>query len=67
MIQITVNSETRQMPANSTVAHLLQVLELTDKRIAVELNGEIVPKSQHAATLLMNGNHLEIVVAVGGG
>ncbi len=46
---------------------LLDTLELTGKRIAVELNGEIVPKSQHAATTLNQGDQLEIVVAVGGG
>ena len=46
---------------------LLEILELTGKRIAVEQNGEIIPKSQHATTQVNNGDHLEIVVAVGGG
>jgi sulfur carrier protein len=67
MIQVTVNGENREMPENSTVAHLVKSLELTGKRIAVELNGEIVPKSQHATTQLPAGACLEIVVAVGGG
>jgi sulfur carrier protein len=67
MIQVTVNGENREMPQNSTVAHLVDKLELTGKRIAVELNGEIVPKSQHATTQLPMGANLEIVVAVGGG
>ena len=67
MIQVTVNGENREMPENSTVAQLVEALELTGKRIAVELNGEIVPKSQHAATLIQPGASLEIVVAVGGG
>lgn len=67
MIQVTVNGENREMPENSTVAHLVESLKLTGKRIAVELNGEIVPKSQHATTPLNTGASLEIVVAVGGG
>jgi sulfur carrier protein len=67
MIQVTVNGENREMPENTTVAHLVDSLKLTGKRIAVELNGEIVPKSQHATTLLNAGASLEVVVAVGGG
>jgi len=49
------------------LAELLENLDLLGKRIAVEKNGEIVPKSQHAATLITDGDQLEIVVAVGGG
>ena len=49
------------------LAELLERLELVGKRIAVEKNGEIVPKSQHAATPVIDGDQLEIVVAVGGG
>lgn len=67
MIQVTVNGENREMPQHSTVADLVESLKLTGKRIAVELNGEIVPKSQHAVTRLSAGASLEIVVAVGGG
>lgn len=67
MMQVTVNGENREMPENATVAFLVDMLELTGKRIAVELNGEIVPKSQHPTTLISNGATLEIVVAVGGG
>lgn len=67
MIQVTVNGENREIPQNSTVAHLVDSLKLNGKRIAVELNGEIVPKSQHATTSLNTGASLEIVVAVGGG
>ncbi|MCR2745755.1 sulfur carrier protein ThiS [Limnobacter parvus] len=66
-MQVTVNGENREMPENSTVAHLVETLSLTGKRIAVELNGEIVPKSQHPTTQLPAGASLEIVVAVGGG
>jgi sulfur carrier protein len=67
MIQITINGENREMPENTTVSHLIEILELSGKRIAVELDGEIVPKSQHFNTQLNHGSKLEIVVAVGGG
>ena len=50
-----------------TVAALVETLGYTGKRIAVERNGEIVPKSQHGSTALAAGDQLEIVVAVGGG
>jgi sulfur carrier protein len=67
MLNITINGEPRQFAAGQTVASVVEALALTGKRIAVELNGEIVPKSRHAATTLDPGDRLEIVVAVGGG
>ncbi|HJW24874.1 MAG TPA: sulfur carrier protein ThiS [Rhodocyclaceae bacterium] len=67
MLEITINGEPRQFPEPLTVAGLTDHLGLTGKRIAVEKNGEIVPKSQHATTDLASGDKLEIVVAVGGG
>lgn len=67
MIEITVNGEARRFDAPLDVSRLLDRLELTGKRLAVELNGEIVPKSRHADTPLNTGDKLEIVVAVGGG
>ncbi|HEX4880348.1 MAG TPA: sulfur carrier protein ThiS [Limnobacter sp.] len=66
-MQVTVNSKIQEMPAGSTVSDLLNSLQLAGKRIAVEMNGEIVPKSRHASTPLEPGAQLEIVVAVGGG
>jgi sulfur carrier protein len=67
MLQLTVNGETRQLPSGSTVLQLLEQLQLVGKRVAVERNGDIVPKSAHALTELSEGDALEIVVAVGGG
>jgi sulfur carrier protein len=67
MLEIVINGEARQFPEALTVAALTDTLGLTGKRIAVERNGEIVPKSRHGATPLINGDRLEIVVAVGGG
>ena len=49
------------------ISALLARLELAGRKIAVERNGEIVPRSAHARTLLADGDQLEIVVAVGGG
>ena len=54
-------------PPPATVADLVRGLNLEGKRIAVEMNGEIVPKSRHAATPVAAGDRIEIVAAVGGG
>jgi sulfur carrier protein len=66
-MQILVNGAPCQLPQDSRVTSLIEQLGYTGKRIAVELNGEIVPKSRHADTLIAAGDQLEIVVAVGGG
>ena len=66
-MNLIINGECRDFPAPLTVAALLESLELAGKRIAVEHNGEIVPKSRHGETALVDGDALEIVVAVGGG
>lgn len=67
MSTITLNGEPRPLPPAQTVAELIAELGYAGKRIAVERNGEIVPKSQHGATCLLPGDRLEIVIAVGGG
>ncbi len=67
MLEIKINGETRQFVEALTVSGLIDELGYTGKRIAVERNGEIVPKSQHPSTSLLSGDQLEIVVAVGGG
>jgi sulfur carrier protein len=67
MISVTINGEPRQFEAPLDCAELLKKLELAGKRVAVERNGEIVPRSRHAAERLADGDRLEIVVAVGGG
>ena len=53
--------------SDATVADLLRDLALEGKRVAVEKNGSIVPRSQHAATCVGAGDKIEIVAAVGGG
>ncbi len=67
-MQITLNGEPYGLPAGSvSLADLLERLELAGRRVAIELNREIVPRSQHATTLLTAGDHVEIVHAIGGG
>ena len=66
-LSLTINGEARSLVAPATVAALLDEMGLTGKRLAVERNGEIVPKGLHAGTQLVDGDRLEIVVAVGGG
>lgn len=53
--------------ANLTIAGLVTELDLAGKRLAIEKNGEIVPRSQFADVILQEGDKLEIVGAVGGG
>lgn len=67
MITLFVNGSTRSVSPDANVTRLLETLELAGKRVAVERNGEIVPRSQYGTTSLANGDQLEIVVAVGGG
>ena len=67
MIQVKVNGATQRFEAAIDVAALLERLQLAGKRVAVERNGEIVPRSRFAQTALADGDRLEIVVAVGGG
>ena len=66
-MNLVINGESRDFPAPLSVAALLELLGYAGKRIAVERNGEIVPKSLHGETALAEGDKLEFVVAVGGG
>lgn len=67
MIRLSINGEARAFRAPLDVASLIEALGLGGRKVAVERNGEIVPRSLHAATPLADGDRLEIVVAVGGG
>lgn len=66
-IGITVNGASEQVAAGTTVAQLLAHMDTAGKRVAVERNGEIVPKSRHGETVLAADDRLEVVIAVGGG
>ncbi len=67
MIQLSINGQIRRVEPGASVVRLLESLELAGKRVAVEKNGEIVPRSRYADTRLADGDQLEIVIAVGGG
>ena len=67
MIAITVNGTARRLEQPLAVSALLEAMALAGKKVAVERNGEIVPRSLHAQTEVRDGDRLEIVVAVGGG
>lgn len=67
MIQVSVNGCTERYERPLAISELLERMALAGKKIAVERNGEIVPRGAHGATLLADGDRLEIVVAVGGG
>ena len=66
-MELIINGESRQFPAPLTVAALVEALGYTGKRIAIECNGEIVPRGRHAEVALAENDRIEIVVAVGGG
>ena len=67
MIKITVNGETRSVAPDLTAAQLVELLELGGRRLAMEINREILPRSRYAAHHLRDGDCIEIVQAIGGG
>jgi sulfur carrier protein len=66
-LEITVNGVPRAVSPGSTVASLLQELEMTARHVAVEVNLELIPRTRHAEHLLQDGDELEVVTLVGGG
>ena len=66
-MELIINGEARAFAAPLTLAQLVETLSLAGKRIAIEKNGAIVPRSQYAEMQLSDNDRLEIVVAVGGG
>ncbi len=66
-MNVILNGETKTIKTDSSILDLIQLMDLGDARIAVELNLEIVPRSEHAATILKTGDTLEVVHAIGGG
>jgi sulfur carrier protein len=67
VITVSINGAVRQLTSNFSIAALIADMGLTGKRIALERNGEIVPRSRFASQTLEDGDTLEIVAAVGGG
>jgi sulfur carrier protein len=66
-MEIRLNGAQRAVPARCSIAELLEDAGLGGRRVAVEVNGEIVPRGQHGERLLAEGDHVEIVHALGGG
>jgi len=66
-IRITVNGAPREFATAPTVAQFLDEMNLAGRRLAVERNGEIVPRSLFPEQRLAEGDTIEVVVAVGGG
>jgi thiamine biosynthesis protein ThiS len=66
-IEITLNGEQRTVPKGMTIAALLAELGKQPKYLAVERNQELIPRSQHAACVLLPQDQIEIVTLVGGG
>ena len=67
MLELTVNGETRNMDAGSSIADLVEILGLDWRKVAVERNLEIVPRSAYGEQALNSGDRIEIVTFVGGG
>jgi sulfur carrier protein len=66
-MKLTVNGEAREVPAGTTVRRLIELLDLTGGPVAVERNGEVVPRAEHVTTALADADVIEIVHFVGGG
>jgi len=66
-MDITINGESRQIPDTCSVSQLIEHLNLTGKRLAMEINQEIVPRSTFESHIICPGDKIEIVGAIGGG
>jgi sulfur carrier protein len=64
---IQVNGQSHEIATGTSVSELLRELGVTQPHVAVELNLEVVPRDQHQATALHDGDRLEVVTLVGGG
>lgn len=66
-MKITLNGEARELPDGCTAEQLVNELGLQGRRLAMEVNREIVPRSEYASHVLHEGDQVEIVHAIGGG
>ena len=67
MVRITLNGAACAHKVGTTIAELVAASGPAERRVAVERNGSIVPKSLHASTPLQDGDQIEVVQAIGGG
>ena len=66
-IVLEINGETREVPAVANARGLLKFLEITEERVALEINHKIIRRTEWDAVQVSNGDHVEIVQFVGGG
>ena len=66
-IAVVINGQPRSVNAGTTVERLIAELGIGDRRVAVERNRSVVPRAEHATTILVDGDRLEVVTFVGGG
>lgn len=66
-MEVVVNGESRQLAPGTSVAALIDALGLEPRHVAVEVNLQLVPRSEHRAQILQDGDRLEVVTLVGGG
>lgn len=66
-MQITLNGEEHSLPDETFLNQLIEQLDIQGKRIAVEINQEIIPRGEHASYKIKAGDKIEIVHAIGGG
>ncbi len=66
-MKIQLNGKPRELPDGSTAQQLVDELDLAGQRLAMEVNREIVPRSEYAEHMLKDGDQVEIVHAIGGG
>ena len=67
MISITVNGQTRRYPEAPTISQMLADENLAGRRVAVEVDRQVIPRSQHGERRLDDGSVVEIIHAIGGG
>lgn len=66
-MQIRLNGERRELPTPASIADLIATLGLGGRRLAVEVNGSVVPRGEHAHRRLEEGDRVELIGAIGGG
>lgn len=66
-MHVEVNGDTMELPSGATILTLIEHMALAGKRLAVEVNEDIVPRSQHREFVLSAGDRVEVVQAIGGG
>ena len=67
MIDITVNGDAMSLTEGTTISDLIHKMELAGQRIAIELNMDVIPRSEHEQKILSAGDEVEVVRAIGGG